>query len=314
MLKLAVVGAGHMGCLHAEKVVALQQQGVPVALEGICDIDPDRAHNAAQRFGTRGCTQGQELFRDVDAAIIAVPTVEHFRMVLLALEAGCDVLVEKPIAADLEEAERLIKRASELGLILQVGHLEWFNAGFHAVASRIHDPRLVEVVRVGPFGGRATDTDVVRDLMIHDLDLVQQLTGCEPEKIEATGVAVLTEWIDIANARLVFPGGCAANLTASRVSRTSKRKIRIFQSDSSFEVDLRSQTASISRVVSREGAGFHTQVIDAPRRDALVEQLRSFLACIESRESPQVGGTDGMGALRTALRVLDAMAFVERHE
>lgn len=314
MVRVAVVGSGHMGLLHAEKVVALSRQGLPVTLEGVCDTDPVRGEQLGRRFGVASTTDGAELLLKADAAIVAVPTVEHYRMVLLALDKGCDVLVEKPIAADLEQAENLIKRASESGLILQVGHLEWFNAGIEAIADRIHVPRLIEVVRVGPFGGRATDIDVVRDLMIHDLDLVQRLIGGHPEKIEATGVEVLTEWVDIANARLVFPGGCTANLTASRVSKTSKRKIRIFQSDCSFEVDLRSQRASISRKISPASIGLDTEVIEAQPRDALMEQLRSFLYCVERRESPEVGGADGMGALRTALRVLQAMARDERDE
>lgn len=308
MIRVGVIGVGHMGALHAEKVVALARDGRAIELTGVCDIIPERAHAVAARFETRASTAASGLLREVDAAIVAVPTVEHYQIVCRALESGCHVLVEKPIAADLEQAEALIKRAAHGGRVLQVGHLEWFNAGIRAIQDKVKSPRLVEVVRVGPFAGRATDTDVVRDLMIHDLDLVQQLIGAEPEKIEATGVAVLTDWIDIASARLIFPGGCTANFTASRVSRTSKRKLRIFQSDCSFEVDLSSQQAWISRVSPDGSARVQTDVIEAAPRDSLLEQLRGFIACIEEEATPTVGGVDGLGALRTALRVLDSLS------
>ncbi|MED5263214.1 MAG: Gfo/Idh/MocA family oxidoreductase [Myxococcota bacterium] len=307
MIRVAVIGAGHMGTLHAEKVVALGLDGRAIELAGVCDIDAARAERLARKFGTHATTEVSSLLGMADAAIVAVPTVEHYQIVCRALERDCDVLVEKPITADLEQAENLIKRASERNRVLQVGHIEWFNAGIQAVQPRVHKPRLVEVVRVGPFAGRSTDTDVVRDLMIHDLDLVQQLIGEEPEKIEATGVAVLTDWIDVANARMTFPGGCTANFTASRVSRTSKRKLHIFQSDFSFEIDLSAQQASISHASSSDSARIDTEVIEAAPRDALLEQLRAFLACIEQAEAPPVGGLDGLGALRTALRVLDSM-------
>ncbi len=300
-----------MGSLHAEKVTALRDAGQAVALAGIADIDGSKASELATKFGTHAYTDNALLLAAADAAIVAVPTVEHFSVVQEALDAGCDVLVEKPIAADLVEAEGLLELADTRGRILQVGHLEWFNAAIATLSDRIHSPRFIEIVRVGPFQGRATDTDVVRDLMIHDLDIVQQLLDQEPLRIEAVGVKVLTEKVDLASARLEFGGGCVANLTASRVSRLPKREFQLFQSDTCLSLDLINQTASITRAFGNDSSEVRTETIDVEPRDALMGQLRSFVSAVETRKPPRVDGANGLGALRTALRVLNAMESPE---
>ena len=310
-ISIAVVGAGHMGALHAEKVAALRDADQAVALAGIADIDAGKASELATKFGTHAYTDNSLLLAAADAAIVAVPTVEHFAVVQEALNAGCDVLVEKPIAADLIEATGLLELAETRGRILQVGHLEWFNAAIATLSDRIHSPRFIEIVRVGPFQGRATDTDVVRDLMIHDLDIVQQLLDQEPLRIEAVGVKVLTEKVDLASARLEFGGGCVVNLTASRVSRLPKREFQLFQSDTCLSLDLINQTASITRAFGSDSSEVRTETIDVEPRDALMGQLRSFVSAIETRKPPRVDGANGLGALRTALRVLDAMESPE---
>ena len=310
-ISIAVVGAGHMGALHAEKVAALRDADQAVALAGIADIDAVKASELASKFGTHAYTDNSLLLAAADAAIVAVPTVEHFEVVQEALNAGCDVLVEKPIAADLIEATGLLELAETRGRILQVGHLEWFNAAIATLSDRIHSPRFIEIVRVGPFQGRATDTDVVRDLMIHDLDIVQQLLDQEPLRIEAVGVKVLTEKVDLASARLEFGGGCVSNLTASRVSRLPKREFQLFQSDTCLSLDLINQTASITRAFGSDSSEVRTETIDVEPRDALMGQLRSFVSAIETRKPPRVDGANGLGALRTALRVLDAMESPE---
>ena len=313
-VRILVLGAGHMGCLHAQKVESLAQQGVGVELAGVVDIDASRAEELAQKVGTRAATDFHALIDTVDAAIVAVPTVHHFKLVRDLLVAGCDVLVEKPIAATLAEAEDMLALARERGRVLQVGHLEWFNAAMGAVRHHIRLPRFVEVTRVGPFPGRATDIDVVRDLMIHDLDILQQILGEEPVQIEAVGVAVLTSQIDFANARLVFPGGCVATLTASRVSRIASRELHFFQSNGCFSIDLMAQSASIVHSVPGEGNGVgevRTQRLEVDRSDALLDQLRDFVRAVQTRQPPQVDPADALDALRTAVRVVDSMPRLE---
>jgi len=248
-----------------------------------------------------------------------VPTSAHRDVVRDALLADLDVLVEKPIAALPEEAEELLQLAQRRARVLQVGHLEWFNAAMQTVRSLIRRPRFVEAHRLGPFPDRATDVDVVRDLMIHDLDIVQRLVGEEPERLEAIGVPVITDRVDIANARLTFPGGCVANFTASRVSPTPMRKVRFFQPDGYFSIDFLEQSVVIARRVADESGGKRVDVQRLPidREDALLSQLRAFVEAVETRKVLEGSGTTAMSAvsaLRTALRVIDAMPSLEELE
>ena len=316
-VRMAIVGVGHMGRLHAQKMVASEAEDPSLTLVGVADIKLERARRvaalaergSASRGPTRAVADFHELLPEVDAAIVAVPTLAHFEVVRDLLEAGCDVLVEKPIAANLSEAEALLALAKAGGRVLQVGHLEWFNTAMQVVHEHIDRPRFVEAHRVGPFPDRATDIDVVRDLMIHDLDIVQQLIGEEPLRIEAVGVPVVTPRIDIANARLTYPGGAVANLTASRVSSAPLRKIRFFQRDGYFSIDFLKQSATVYRRVngSNGTAMIQMEELQVDRGDALHEQLRAFLHAVRTRERPTVDGAGGLHALRTALRVIEAM-------
>jgi predicted dehydrogenase len=233
-----------------------------------------------------------------------------------ALQANLDVLVEKPIAATVAQGEDLLRAARERGRMLQVGHQEWFNPALRIVREQIRAPRFVEAHRLNFFSNRGTDVDVVRDLMIHDLDILQQLLGEAPASIDAIGTPVITSQLDIANARLVFPDGCIANLTASRVSLTPMRKIRFFQRDGYFSIDFLSQSVAIFKRLAGDG-------IEPPRvemeelkidpDDVLVAQLRAFVDAVRTRSVTGVGGSgsDALGALGTALRVIDAMPSVE---
>jgi predicted dehydrogenase len=311
--RVAVVGCGYMGTLHAGKLAALAREGL-LRFAGAADLDLARAEAAAKPHGARAATDFRELLADADAVLVAVPTVRHFEVVSAALEAGVDVLVEKPIAASLPEAEKLLALARERGRIVQVGHLEWFNAAVQKVRSQIRAPRFVEAHRLGPFPGRATDVDVVRDLMIHDLDIVQRLIGEEPVRIDAIGVPVLSGEVDIANARLHYPGGCQANFTASRVSPTPIRKVRFFQPDGYFSIDFIAQSVVIARRVRGEQTGERSveiQTLEIDREDALLAQLRAFLEAIRTREVPAGAGVEALAALRTALRVVAAMPALE---
>jgi predicted dehydrogenase len=311
--RIAVIGVGHMGRRHAEKVRALAEAGADVSLAGVFDLDPERAKQVAEAVDTWAAPDAQALFAEADAAVVAVPTVRHHEVAGAALAAGLDVLVEKPIAATLPEAEALLSAARSAGRVLQVGHLEWWNAATRVIRGRIHKPRFVEVRRLGPFPARATDVDVVRDLMIHDIDILQQVLGEDPHRIEALGVPVLTDQIDIANARLVFPSGCIADLIASRVSRVPVRKMRFFQRDGFFSIDFLAQAASIYRRVDEGGAWprVDREQVQFEPEDALLHQMRAFVDAIDKRDAPTASAERAILALRTALRVIEAMPSVE---
>ncbi len=307
--RVAVIGCGYMGTLHAAKVAALAREGT-LRFAGAADLDLARAEAAAHPHGALATADFRALLEVADAAVVAVPTVRHYEVVRAALEAGIDVLVEKPISASLAEAEKLLALARERGCIVQVGHLEWFNAAVQKVRSQIRSPRFVEAHRMGPFPGRATDVDVVRDLMIHDLDIVQRLIGEEPERIDAIGVPVLSSEVDIANARLHYPGGCQANFTASRVSPTPIRKVRFFQPDGYFSIDFIAQSVVIARRVRSPETGersIEIQTLEIDREDALLAQLRAFADAVRTRQVPAGAGAEALAALRTALRVMDAL-------
>jgi predicted dehydrogenase len=318
-LRIGVIGAGHMGRLHAEKIAALRSAGARIRLGGIVDIDATRAKELGAKVDAPAFVDARELFDQVrprgipspivDAVVVAVPTISHFSVVERALQAGMDVLVEKPIAANLREAEQLLALAEAGGRVLQVGHLEWFNSALEGIRGRIHEPRFIEAHRVGPFPDRATDIDIVRDLMIHDLDILQQILGEPPERIEAVGIPVLTPNIDIANARLCFPGGCVANLTASRVSSTPQRRLRFYQRDGCVSIDFLAQAATVFRrhVTAAGQAHIVIDELEVGRTDALLSQMRDFVRAVRTRQPPKVDGAGGLDALRTALRVVDAM-------
>ncbi|MDX1648639.1 MAG: Gfo/Idh/MocA family oxidoreductase [Myxococcota bacterium] len=314
VLRLGLVGAGHMGRFHAEKIGARAAAEGDVRLEVVVDVESERARALADASGARAASELAAGLEGVDAIVVAVPTVAHAPVVEAALDAGLDVLVEKPIAATVREAEALLAAAQARRCVLQVGHLEWFNAAMRTVASSIRGPRFVEAHRLGPFPARATDVDVVRDLMIHDLDIVQRLVGEEPERVEAIGVPVITDRVDIANARLVFPGGCVANLTASRVSPNPMRKLRFFQPDGYFSIDFLEQSVSIAERTAPDARGerqIRMRRLEIDRGDALAEQLRAFVEAVRTRKVAAGGGDDGLAALRTALRVVEAMPPLE---
>jgi len=307
--RVAVVGVGHMGRFHVRKLRELARARA-AELVGLVDLDPERAAEVAGKVGAPVLPDLAAVGHGADAAVVAVPTVAHYAVVRELLLAGLDVLVEKPLAATSEEGEALLELARSRGRILQVGHLERFNSAVRALRDRIEAPRFVEAHRMGPFPERATDIDVVRDLMIHDLDLIQEILGEEPSEIEAIGVAVLTHEVDIANARLRFPSGCIANLTASRVSPSPMRKIRFFQPTGYFSLDLLAQSATILSRSRRPGGGrpeIAVSELDLCPEDALRLELESFLRSVRDRTEPAVSGEQALRALRTALRVTEAM-------
>jgi predicted dehydrogenase len=318
-IRLGVIGVGHMGRLHAIKVAERARAEGDVRLVGVSDLDAERARSVAAEADTQAVADPRDLLKDLDAAIVAVPTVNHFQWCSASLEAGVDVLLEKPIAATAVEAERMVELARTRGRVLQVGHQEWFNAAMQVVHQRIVRPRFAEIHRMGPFPERSTDVDVVRDLMIHDIEILQQLLGQEPEKVDAVGVPVLTDHADISNARLTFPDFCVANLTASRVSASPMRKFRLFQRDAYFSVDFLEQKAILFRRLPQESGPpkIEFEELKTDPGDALQAQLGVFVEAVRTREAPTedgrrgISGAEAAAALRTALRVIDAMPPLE---
>jgi len=309
-LRIGVVGVGHMGRRHAEKALALRESGADVTLVGVADADAERARGVASALGVDAARDTAALLRRADAVVVAVPALHHFAVVRAALEAGLDVLVEKPLAASLEEGQGLLELAEQEGRVLQVGHLEWFNAATRGIHGRIRSPRFVDVQRLGPFPAQGTDVDVVRDLMIHDIDILQRILGEEPEHVEAIGTPVITDQVDIANARFRFPSGCVANLTASRVARRPRRKMRFLQRDGYFSIDFLAQSASIRRRREDGRDGRPRVEVEKLRpgpEDALLAQLRAFVDAARKRDAPGDSAASALGALRTALRVIAAM-------
>jgi predicted dehydrogenase len=302
---VAVIGVGHLGSRHA-RVYA----GHPDAhLVGVADILPDRAQQVAEEYGTSAVTDYRALLPRIRAASVAVPTVDHYRVTLELLEAGVDVLVEKPIAATIAEAEGMVEMARARGRILAVGHTERYNPAVGALLACVGDPRFIEVHRLGVFIPRSLDIDAVLDLMIHDLDIVTKLVRSELTSVEAVGVPVLTERVDIANARLRFASGCVANLTASRISQTKVRKLRVWERQQYISVDYLHQQALRYQLVHVQGKVPEIRNEDAVhhREEPLKLELEDFLGAVIERREPQVSGEDGLRALGLATQVIAVM-------
>ena len=302
---VAVIGVGALGSRHARLYASLPQ----AELIGVADTDLVRARSIGQKYGVPATADYRELMSRVRAASVTVPTVAHRQVAVDLMEAGIDVLVEKPMAASAEEAEEMLVLAQERNIVLGVGHTERYNPAVEAVIEYCRDPRFIEVHRLASFSPRSLDIDVVLDLMIHDLDVVASLVRSEVRQVEAIGVAVLTERADIANARLRFESGCVANLTASRISQDKMRKLRVWEKDSYVSLDYLDQEAWSYRLV--EGEGRPTIVrkrLNAENEEPLKRELEDFLEAVVSRRSPRVSGEDGLKALRLAHRVMAAIA------
>jgi len=303
-VRVGVVGVGALGQHHARVYADLPG----ATLAGIYDADPSRAAEVAARHGVPAFRQLRELTDAADAISVAVPTVEHHRVARTLLEAGKDVLVEKPMTAGLAEAEDLIGLASEKGAVLQVGHIERFNPAVDALRKAALQPRFIEVHRLSPFSPRSLDVDVVLDLMIHDLDIVLCLDGSGAVQVDAVGIPVLTSKVDIANARLRFASGLIANLTASRVSAEKVRKFRVFSPKTYISVDFAARSAQVYRLVQGEGGPeITTERTSAPDEEPLRRQLAAFVAAVRDRAAPMVTGADGLRALTLAHTVLARM-------
>jgi predicted dehydrogenase len=293
-----VVGVGYLGKFHAEKYASSSK----AKLIGIVDIDELRVNEIGAALAAPAYTDYRNLFGRVQCVSIAVPTRLHYQVARDFIDAGIDVLVEKPLTASIAEARELVAAAQKKNVLLQVGHLERFNPAIRRLEGVIKEPKFVECHRLAPFVERGTDVDVVLDLMIHDIDVIASLVRSPTERVEAVGVPVLTERPDIANARIKFTNGCIANITASRVSLKRERKIRFFQPDAYISIDYDQRRAQIFYKPA-PGAGWldiRTETVEIKEGDALADEIDSFLECVRSRQHPLVSGAEGLRALEIA--------------
>ena len=302
MISVAVIGAGVFGSEHAR--VYSEVSGSRLA--AVCDIDESRGRTVAQSYNADFVTDYRELIGKVDAASLTVPTESHEAIAGELLNAGIAVLVEKPIARTVDEADRIIEAAKRTGAVLQVGHLERFNPAVIAAARIITQPRFFEAHRLSIFTPRSLDIDVVMDLMVHDIDVVLSFVNSEVSEVRAAGVPILTPRIDIANARIEFANGCVANLTASRVSADRVRKLRFFQPGEYVSIDYAAQEAGIVSVKPRPGGRpeFESRLLAVERREPLRVEIESFLSAVEGAPI-RVTGEDGRRALALAVEVTE---------
>jgi predicted dehydrogenase len=294
----AVVGVGYLGKFHAEKYADSEK----ATLVAVVDIDRNKAESVASQLGVEAFSDYRELLGRVRCVSIAVPTRAHYQVASDFLNTGVDVLVEKPIAADIHQGRELVDLASAKRRILQVGHLERFNPAIRRLENVIQQPRFVECHRLAPFVERGTDVDVVLDLMIHDIDVIASLVHSTVDRVEAVGVAVLTDKPDIANARITFSNGCIANVTASRVSVKRERKIRFFQPDAYLSIDYDQRRAQIFHKPAPGGGwtDIRAETIEIKETDALADEIDSFVDCVRTRSLPLVSGAEGLRALEIA--------------
>ncbi len=301
-LRVGVVGIGYLGRYHVEKYAALPE----VEIVGLADIVPERAQEVAEKIKAQAYADYHKLIGKVQAVSIVVPTDQHYAIAKDFLQAGCDVLLEKPMANSLAEADDLLTTAKKNGCLIQVGHLERFNPALRAAQEKVYAPLFIEAHRLTLFRQRGIEVDVVLDLMIHDLDIILHLVKSDVEKIQAVGVPVLSDKIDIASARLEFKSGCIANITASRISFKDQRKMRIFQPDSYMTIDFAQQKASIyyrHKNGSGERPSISMENLEVQPGDALLTEIRSFVHSAIQRTPPSIPGEDGRKALALALEI-----------
>jgi predicted dehydrogenase len=307
-MRTAVVGVGYLGRFHAQKYAHAANS----ELVGIVDPSAETRLAVAAELKVPAHADYRELLGRVDAVSIVTPTPQHFAIARDFLEAGAHVLVEKPMTTTVEEGERLIEAARLAKRVLQVGHLERFNAAVQALQPILTVPRFLECARLAPFKHRGTDVNVVLDLMIHDIDLILSIVGSPVTAIDAVGTSVFSQEVDIANARLRFANGCVANATASRVSMKAERRLRLFQDDAYVSVDLQQKVLTVIRKNGELGVDGVPQVdikeTTYEQGDALKAEIEAFLAAAAGSRTPAVSGEDGLKALNVALTITEQVS------
>lgn len=306
-LKMAVIGAGHFGQYHAEKVANLSN----VTLVAIADINRDQATKIAAKYNVEAVTDFTGLFGNVDAVCIVVPTRSHFMVASACLKQGIHVLLEKPITYDVCSAKKLINLSEQHKCVLQIGHLVRFSGVAKALRRQVKRPLYIESVRVAPFKSRGTDVSVILDLMVHDLDLILSLVDSPVSSLDAAGAPVISDYEDIVSARIKFENGCIANITASRISLKTERKMRIFERDAYVTVDFDSHCI---RTINKAKSSLLPGLADIESKeqkydevDALEQEIISFVDAIDNNTPPLVSGVDGVNALKTALEITKSL-------
>lgn len=317
MLKIGVLGAGHLGKIH----LRLLQQSQKYELVGFYDPNQENAEKVAQEFGYRRFDTIAKLIRAVDVVDIVTPTLSHYKCAKVAIKSGKHVFIEKPISNTVEEAEEIIALAHEHGVQGQVGHVERFNPAFLAVREKVNQPMFIETHRLAEFNPRGTDVPVVLDLMIHDIDVILSVVKSRVKNIHASGVSVISETPDIANARIEFENGCVANLTASRISLKNMRKSRFFQKDAYISVDFLEKKCEVVRMkdapevpgdfdmILQNAEGLKKQIYfenpDVAANNAILDELETFADAIQNGTRPVVTLQDGTDALKVAYRIIE---------
>ncbi len=307
-IRAAVIGVGYLGRFHAQKYASLSD----CELVAVVDADAEVARRVAAEVGTRALSDYRQLFGEVDAVSVVTPTPSHAEIAAGLLRSGAHVLVEKPIAETAEQAQQLIELARQHRRVLQVGHLERFNPAILAAEPVLRSPRFIECQRLAPFRERGTEVNVVLDLMIHDIDLVQMIVGSPVASFDAIGTPVFSTEIDIANARLRFENGCVANVTASRVSLKTERKLRVFCDDAYMSLDLQQKILTVirKRVPPAAAGELPVQIEEQSfaQGDALLAEIQAFIRAIRNEGPVMVTGEDGQRALRTAIAISERVS------
>lgn len=296
-VKVGIIGVGYLGTQHARILSYLEE----AELIGVADIDFKKAMVIGNRHRVKYYANFENMLDEIDAGIVATPTSEHFAISMKLLSAGKSVLVEKPITETVEQARELVSMANKNGIILQIGHLERFNPAVEALENLISEPKFIEVQRLGSFSARSLDIDVVLDLMIHDLDIIMALIKDEVKVIRSSGIHVLSDKIDIANARLEFASGCIATLTASRVHQGKVRKLRIFEPTSYYSIDYIDQEV---KVFPLNGRQTDIKTLKIKKEEPLKKELQNFSRCVIDGNKRKVTGEEGLRALELAYSVL----------
>lgn len=296
MISVAVIGVGTMGSHHARVFSEIKD----VRLVGVVDINPQRAKEIAKRYNTKAYTDYHDIIDSVDAVSIAVPTTSHFEVAMDFIRHGKDLLIEKPITNTIAEARTLISETEQRGVIMQIGHIERFNAGVSVISRMVKNPRFIESHRLSPFSGRGIDVDVTLDLMIHDIDIILSLVDSEIADIRATGAKVMTGSIDVAHAWIEFENGCVAEAVTSRIAEKPERQLKVFQENTFLKLNYQSQEVTCYR---KNRNHITTEVMKPEKKEPLKEQIISFIKCIKNRTKPVVSGYEGKRALKVALKI-----------
>lgn len=301
MLRAGVIGVGHLGRFHAQKYASIDN----VELVGVYDLNPERANLVADECKTKAYATMEELLKNVDLVSIATPATDHFEPAKIALEAGVHCLIEKPFTRTLEEAQELMNIAKRKNVKIQIGHLERFNTVVAEGHPLLKNPRFIEANRLAPFTARSTDINVILDLMIHDIDLVLGIINSDVVEIDAIGVPVLTDKVDIAHAKLVFANGAMANLSASRISHKVFRKMRIFQRYCYVGLDFQKGEVEVFERVTKDGKhSIDGRVMPLGTTDSLKKEIESFISAVRDDKEPVVTATDAYKAMDIAQQII----------